>query len=105
MSAYDGLTRGELEQRLRMAEDVCVLFGWCGVGADPAGDAAEAVNELWQQWARLVGSEFTGPDAHPDLVRCEAALAGRRRETRRETLAYFFGPEAGTETAPTTEGG
>lgn len=99
------MTRDELEQRLRMAEDVCLLFGWCGVGADPAGDRAEALNELWQQWARLVGSEFTEIGAHPDLVGGEAALADRRRRTRGETLAKFFGLEGAAETALTMEGG
>jgi hypothetical protein len=84
VSDYSGLTREQLEQRLRTAEDVCVMFGWCGIDPSERGQAAE---ELWHRWARLVGSDYTGPAAHPELAAAEGSLARARRRTREETLA------------------
>jgi hypothetical protein len=84
MSDFTNLSRDELEQRLRMAEDVCVMVGWCGLGHS---DREEAATELWLRWARLVGQDYTGPDAHPELAGAEAALAAQRGRTRADTIA------------------
>jgi hypothetical protein len=93
VSDYDGLTRAELEQRLRYAEDVCVMFGWCGTDRSERGQAAE---ELWHRWAELVGPAYTGPAAHPELAGAEAVLAQQREQTRTTTLRRLLEPEEET---------
>lgn len=80
---FDHLSREELELRLRVAEDVCVMFGWCGVDHSQRGKAA---TQLWMRWAHLVGDDYTGPKAHPELAASEASLARQRDEKRQTTL-------------------
>lgn len=84
MSDFTNLSREDLEQRLRAAEEVCVMVGWCGLGHS---DREEAATELWLRWARLVGQDYTGPDAHPELAGSEAVLAAQRRQARADTTA------------------
>src|SRR4051794_20256283 len=50
--------------KLNAAEKVCILYGWT-----PPGDSEreKACSQLWQEWAALVGSDFTAPKAHPEL--------------------------------------
>jgi len=84
MSDYSGLTRVELEQRLAVAEDVCLMHGWSAV-PDYASDRSCAATELWMRWARLPGVS-TDPQDHPELVGAEASLAAQRRATREATL-------------------
>lgn len=83
MSDYSHLSRDELEHRLRVAEDVCVMFGWCG-GHNTQRD--KAATQLWMRWSSLVGSDYTGPKAHPELAASEAALARQRDSIREATL-------------------
>jgi hypothetical protein len=85
MTNYGDLSRSEIEQRLQAAEDVCVAFGWCGTRDDT--DREQAAEELWHRWARLVGSDFTGPAAHPELAASEQALAEERRTSHRQLLS------------------
>lgn len=89
MSDYSGLTRAEIEQRLAVAEDVCVAYGWSPV--THGSDVEEATHELWARWSKLVGSEFTGPDQHVELNSSVQSLAEQRRETRRRTLDALRG--------------
>lgn len=82
---YADLTRAQLEQRLRVAEDLCIAYGWtplCG-----RSDIEEATHELWTRWAHHVPKDFTGPAAHPELNGSIGALAAHRRATREATLA------------------
>ena len=90
-SDYSSLSREQIELRLKLAEDVCVMTGWCPTGCSQREKAAA---ELWQRWARHVGSDYTGPDAHPELAGAERSLARQRDETRSAVLAKFFGEAA-----------
>lgn len=83
-SPYAGLSRADLELRLRMAEDVCVMFGWCGSHND--NQRSKAATQLWMRWAHLVGDDYTGPKAHPELAASEGALARERDAIRSRTL-------------------
>lgn len=65
MSAYTDLTRGELEERLKLAEDVCVMIGWTRVHNETARE--KAAYELWKRWIHHVGSDFASPQKHRDL--------------------------------------
>jgi hypothetical protein len=70
---YQDLTREELEQRLKLAEDVCVMIGWTAV--DDRSPRGKAAHELWKRWASHVGSDFTGPAKHRDLDELEASFS------------------------------
>lgn len=78
----------EERARLEAAERVCLLFGWSpahGHGGGP--DIEKATGQAWQEWAEIVGSDFTGPEAHPDLgEEAIKALARKRDGIREETL-------------------
>lgn len=87
MSDFTGLSRDELEQRLRAAEDVCVMVGWTGTGGSERGLAAD---ELWHRWAGIMGHEYTGPAAHPELAGAEAALARQRTARTQATVARMI---------------
>jgi hypothetical protein len=74
-----------LQKRLKVAEDVCVMYGWTG---DPIeGDRAKALNELWNRWYHLVGGDFLNADAHPDLSDEEIALLAAQRDEARARTA------------------
>lgn len=80
----------EIRERLEAAERVCVLFGWTSASHD--SDRDKALHELWSEWVDLVGSAFTGPDAHPELSDERiTALARRRDRIREQTLARIRG--------------
>ena len=71
--SYRNLTHEELEERLKLAEDVCVMIGWTAVNDhSPRGKAA---HELWKKWANHVGPEFTSPQQHRDLDELEASFS------------------------------
>jgi len=89
VSDYSGLSRVELEQRLAVAEDVCLMFGWSPIG-DVSSDRNCAATELWQRWARLPGVSIDRQD-HPELVGAEASLVARRRATRETVLRKLAG--------------
>lgn len=83
LSAYSDLTREELEARLVLAEDVCVLYGWTGGG--PETDRDKALYMLWSEWVRATG----GGDrqSHPHLTDEHIArLAAERDAIRERTL-------------------
>ncbi len=71
-----------LIERLRRAEAVCVLFGWCAMRGHTARDAA--VTQAWMEWCDLVGTEFNDPAAHPELD--ISAMAQKRWAIEAETL-------------------
>ncbi|HET6915953.1 MAG TPA: hypothetical protein VFH56_07675 [Acidimicrobiales bacterium] len=81
---YGEMSREELIERLRHAEDVCVYFGW--TGAAPVNDnRAQAATELWMRWARLDGVD-TSVASNVDLASAEQSLADiaeQRHERRR----------------------
>lgn len=58
------------------------MFGWCPV--DYSSDRQKAAQQLWHRWAGLVGSDYTGPAAHPELAASERSLA-RQRDVKRES--------------------
>lgn len=91
MTDYSGLSRTELEQRLAVAEDVCLMFGW-SAAPDYTRDRSAAAVELWMRWARLPGVS-TNPVHHPELVGAEASLAAQRRATRDDVLTKLTVPE------------
>lgn len=74
--------------RLRLAEQVCLMFGWTGVGGNT--DRDKALHELWVEWLRAyeAAGGSTVPIDHPELsdARIEE-LARRRDEIVARTLA------------------
>lgn len=79
-----------LRERLKLAEDACLMFGWsAGPGDSPRSKAA---TELWMRWAHspLVPDDFTDPKQHPDLDdEAVERLAAERDATRARTLALL----------------
>jgi hypothetical protein len=90
---YGGLCRDALEQRLRLAENACVMFGWTA-GPDES-PRAKAAHQVWSEWAHHVGGGYTGPDEHPELSAAEADLAAERDRIRAETLVRIRGVGSG----------
>lgn len=76
----------QLRSRLEYAENVCLMLGWSGAMDSQRG---KATTQLWMEWARVVGNEFTDPDQHADLIAREDALAAERDRIRARTLASF----------------
>lgn len=76
VSKYESLTRSEIEARLKLSEDVCVMLGWTRVHEESPRE--KAVHELWTRWAHEVGSDFLTPRRHRDLDEVEAAFAADR---------------------------
>lgn len=72
MSGYGDMTREQLEQRLLLAENVCVMVGWTGM--DYASQRGKAAFQLWKRWANEPGVD-TSPKAHRDLADLEDELA------------------------------
>lgn len=70
--SYADLTRSEIEDRLRIAEDVCVMYGWGGIMTETPRQRACLV--LWRRWAERVGMAFISPDNHPDLDALERSV-------------------------------
>jgi hypothetical protein len=72
------------QERLAAAEAVCVMYGWSAAPPAQGGSDREiATLELWMRWAKVVGSEFLTPKAHPEL---NAAAVKRLVEARRDTV-------------------
>lgn len=81
----------QMRHRLRLAERLCLVFGWTGIDDSPRGKAA---TQLWTEWAHHVGDDFTGPEAHPELNDGSLeALAAERDRMREETLRRFLAPD------------
>jgi hypothetical protein len=83
--AYAALTREELEVRLRLAEHVCLMYGWSPARVDT--DREKACHELWRRWTAAVPeaeqSRKATPHLSEDVVR---ELAAQRDATRATTL-------------------
>jgi hypothetical protein len=73
-----------LKERLAAAERICVLTGWTPCQDTQRG---KALHELWADWADAYGADAEA--RHGDELSDEyiAALARKRDETRRATLA------------------
>jgi hypothetical protein len=88
---YGALSRTELETRLAVAEDVCVIYAWSP--SRTVTDREKAAHELWDRWSHLAGNDCTAksnPHLTDELI---AELAAKRDATRAATLEYYFGPE------------
>ena len=84
--AVENVTLAELKQRLKAAEDLCVMYTWSPAHTESPRE--KAAFELWMRWSELVGEDFLKAEAHPDLDnRVVAQLAAKRDETRARALA------------------
>jgi hypothetical protein len=85
---YSSLTREQLEARLDVAEDVCVMYAWSpATTMGPAAtDRDKAAHELWVRWEHAGGDSSREANAHltDELV---SELARQRDATRARTLA------------------
>jgi hypothetical protein len=67
----DALDLGALRERLKAAEELAVLFGWCPArGRESVRDGL--AQEAWRRWYDLVGTEDGGPQHNKridDMVR------------------------------------
>ena len=88
---YGDLSRDELEDRLSVAEDVCVMFGWSAYHEDTDRDVA--TYKLWRRWTDTVGDEFLKPKNHPHL-NDEAAKELAESASYHRWLSTFVGSEA-----------
>jgi len=83
-----------LRERLKLAENVCVMFGWSPV-VDHESERAKATTMLWRRWLDHVGGTFIGEGQHPDLSDAViAALARDRDNLRNQALAKLRDEEA-----------
>lgn len=75
-------------ERLKAAENVCVMIGWTGTTAGPEeSDRAKAAAVLWHAWSKNPGVS-TEPGDHPHLNdRVITRLAQTRDEAREAALA------------------
>jgi hypothetical protein len=90
--SVDSQKLDELEERLRLAERVCLLYGWSGSDDTERGRAAM---QAWMEWADFVGKEFTSAKAHPELNdEAIAALATIRAAIHTVTIARIRGEES-----------
>jgi uncharacterized protein YbaA (DUF1428 family) len=81
----------EFIERLKAAEDVCVMFAW--TQARYVTDRDKAAHELWRRWTAASGNDCSkkrNPHLTDELI---AELAAKRDATRAATLRHFFGPE------------
>lgn len=72
MGQYDNLTREQIEQRLHLAENVCVMVGWTRM--DYSSPRSRAAYQLWKRWAAEPGVD-TSDRAHRALADAEDDLA------------------------------
>lgn len=49
-----------LRERLRAAEEVALVFGWCAVRRDES-PRDQVVSDAWKRWYALVGTQDGGP--------------------------------------------
>lgn len=89
-----GMERGAvptIEERLLLAERVCLMFGW--TRAHDETDREKALHELWLEWLEAFRADGgnTFPPAHPDLSDARVAeLAARRDATVERTRAALM---------------
>lgn len=89
---YEAMSRDQLIARLKVAEDVLVLVGWCSTNLSDVRhtERGKAAEQAWQQWCSMVGgSEFCAPENHRELDANISKLAAARDRIRGETLARF----------------
>lgn len=82
--AYRDLSREQLEARLKVAEDVCVLFGWTGARGD--SERERAVSQMWMTWASMVGFEASDVTANRAINSMVPQLAAERSRIHSATL-------------------
>jgi hypothetical protein len=51
--------------RIELAEQICLLYGWTAVHHD--SDRDKALYLLWNAWCKTVPKSFTKPKNHPEL--------------------------------------
>jgi hypothetical protein len=59
-SEIDRLSEESMRERLKLAEELCVLFGWTSVKRDESLRDGLAF-EAWRRWYHYVGAERGGP--------------------------------------------
>lgn len=75
-------------ERLKAAENVCVMVGWTGTSSDPEESArAKAAAVLWHEWTKVPGVSTDAAD-HPHLTDAVIArLADGRDKARADARA------------------
>lgn len=75
-------------ERLKAAENVCVMIGWTGTTSDPEESArAKAAAVLWHEWTKVPGVSTEAAD-HPELSDAVIErLADGRDKARSEARA------------------
>jgi hypothetical protein len=74
-----------IRDRLRAAEEVCLLYGWTGACRDT--DRDKALHELWSHWVDVSGVSMSPAD-HPEMSDERIAELARQRDaTRASALA------------------
>ena len=75
---------GRLQERLRLAEHVCVMYAW-SARITHTTDREKAAFELWKQWFAFVDDpEFVRPERHPDLSDEYVTELARKRDIDRQ---------------------
>jgi hypothetical protein len=78
------LSRDELIERLRAAEDVCLMYGWSATTYERT-DRQIAAYELWRKWYALA-ADYAEPKNHPHLRdRALRPMIREHRERRAQT--------------------
>jgi hypothetical protein len=79
-----------LTDRLKAAEDLCVMYSWSAAHAETKRE--KAAHELWRRWHAIVGVGFLTSEAHPDLSDDVVDhLAAQRDAIRERALAKIRG--------------
>lgn len=55
-----------LRERLKLAEEVCILFGWLPA-RHRESEKDRLAHEAWSEWYEYVGAELAGPRANPRI--------------------------------------
>lgn len=74
-----------LQERLKAAEDVCVMYAWSPVNAIDGTDREKAAYELWRRWMDMPGTSVL-PEDHPDLTDQLVSDLARKRDEHRARI-------------------
>lgn len=72
----DHLSEDSLRERLKLAEELCVLFGWTSVKRDESPRDALAF-EAWSRWYKHVGVVRGGPKGNQRINQDVKRAEGR----------------------------
>lgn len=84
---YSGLTRDEIEARLRAAEDVCLMYAWSPArSGDPRlTNREKAAYILWRRWDEMAGKD-TDPARNKHLGDDVVTELAAQRDAERERV-------------------